>query len=74
MSGKLCLSRANLAKCVFTGRKSRGGGETREGSGTAPHSRTVGEDPLPGSVRHNLITISVKSLEAKRLSEILGNL
>jgi len=59
---------------LLLGRKSRGGGQTRGGSCAAPHSRRVGEDPLPGSVRHDLITISAKSLEAKRLSEILGDL
>lgn len=35
----------------------------------SPHARKVGEDPFPGSARHDLIIISEKSLEAKRLLE-----
>lgn len=55
-------------------RDPRVAGIMREDSGMALHSRRVGEDPFPGSERHNISRNSEKSLEAKRLSEIPGDL
>lgn len=49
-------------------------GEMREGSGMALHSRKVGKDPFPGSGRYNRSRASENSPEAKRLSEIPGDL